>query len=44
MCWTTDNFDKLMIHVGQEITVREIVIREQILMRMSEEMAVWLKE
>ena len=42
VCRTTDHFDRWM--KDQEMTVREAIIAEQVLMGVPEEMAVWLKE
>jgi len=42
VCRTTDYFDRWM--KDQKLTVREVVIMEQILLGVPEEMAVWLKE
>lgn len=42
ICRTADNFDRWM--QGQTMSVREVVIAEQILQKVSEEMSIWLKE
>lgn len=42
ICRTTDHFDKWM--KDQVLTVREVIIKEQLLRGMPEGMAVWLKE
>ena len=42
VCRTTDYFDRWM--KDQKLTVREVVIMEQILLGVPEEMVVWLKE
>ena len=42
ICRTADNFDRWM--QGQEMSVREVVVAEQILMKVPEEMNILLKE
>ena len=42
VCRSTDHFDKWM--KDQEMSLREVIIMEQVLMGVPEDMAVWLKE
>ena len=42
MCCTIDNFDQWI--KGQKLTIRKVVIKEHILLGISEGLVVWLNE
>ena len=42
MCHTSDDFHRWI--KGQRLLIREVMIKEQLLLSVPEEVAVWLKE